>query len=252
MGMRREPPRGLAAAGRDRSRRYLRHRRGADQAADRGAWVRRHQRRRRRDLRGVARRHLLRVRLSRRRPAAVRAQGTGRRFHPGVSGAADRAGDERADHTAVLLAHPAAGGARHGMAAGAHARGRRRGRPVDRRQHFPRHGRGAAVHPALYGTAHPQRIVSGDDRWHGRHRRHRAGTLRHPAGTADSRRRRAFRDRIGARCPRRHSDQPDHGARDRRPAHRRRAGRPRHAGLRHHGRHRQGHRRRPRTASLAC
>ena len=36
----------------------------------------------------------------------------------------------------------------------------------------------------------PQRIVSGDDRRHGRHRRHRAGALRHPAGAADPGRRR--------------------------------------------------------------
>jgi nucleoside permease NupC len=33
--------------------------------------------------------------------------------------------------------------------AGAHARGRRRGRPVDRSQYLCRPGRGAAVHPAL-------------------------------------------------------------------------------------------------------
>ena len=87
--------------------------------------------------------------------AAVRPQGAGRGFHPGVSGAADRAGDERADHAVVLLAHPAADRARHGVAAGAHARRRRRGRAVDRRQHLSRHGRGAAVHPALSRRSSP-------------------------------------------------------------------------------------------------
>ena len=51
----------------------------------------------------------------------------------------------------------------------------------DRRQHLPRHGRGAAVHPALSGATDPQRTVSGDDRRHGGHRRHRAGALRHAA-----------------------------------------------------------------------
>ena len=104
------------------------HRRDPDQAAVRRARLRRHQRRRRRDCRGLARRHLLRVRLCRRRRAAVRSQGARRRFHPGVPGAADRAGHERADHAAVLLARAAADRARHGVAAGAHARRRRRGR----------------------------------------------------------------------------------------------------------------------------
>ena len=68
------------------------------------------------------------VRLCRRRPAAVRPQGARRGFHPGVPGAADRAGHERADDAAVLLARAAADRARHGLAAGAHARRRRRGR----------------------------------------------------------------------------------------------------------------------------
>ena len=49
--------------------------------------------------------------------AAVRPQGARRRFHPGVPGIADRAGHERADDALVLLAHPAAGRARHGVAA---------------------------------------------------------------------------------------------------------------------------------------
>ena len=66
------------------------------------------------DFRRLARRHLVRVRLSRRRHAAVRPEGAGRGFHPGVSGAAGRAGHERADHAVVLLENPAAGGARHG------------------------------------------------------------------------------------------------------------------------------------------
>ena len=130
--------------------------------------VRRHQRRRQHDLCGVPRRHLLRVRLSRRRRAAVRPQDAGRGFHPGVSGAADHPGHERSDDAAVLLARAAPGRARHGVAAGAHARRRRRGGAVHRRKHLSRHGRGAAVHPPLSRAAHPQRIVSGDDRRHGR------------------------------------------------------------------------------------
>ena len=85
---------------------------------------------------------------------AIRPQDAGRGFHPGVPGAADHPGHERADDAAVLLARPAAGRARHGVAAGAHARRRRRGRPVDRGQHLPRHGRGAAVHPPLSRAAH--------------------------------------------------------------------------------------------------
>ena len=60
--------------------------------------------------------------------------------------------------------------------------------PVDRRQYLPRHGRIAAVHPPLSGAAHARRIVHGDDRRHGRHRRYRVRALcddpaqRHPRG----------------------------------------------------------------------
>ena len=50
---------------------------------------------------------------------------------------------------------------------------------LDRRQHLPRHGRGAAVHPALSRLAVAQRTIHRDDRRHGGHRRHRAGALRH-------------------------------------------------------------------------
>jgi CNT family concentrative nucleoside transporter len=49
---------------------------------------------------------------------------------------------------------------------------------------------------------------------HGRHRRHRAGALRHAAGAADSRCRGTFCGCVGARRPRGDPDQPDHGARD--------------------------------------
>ena len=111
----------------------------------------------------------------------------GRRIRAGVPGAADRAGDERADHAAVLLGHPAADRARLLVGAGAHARRRRRGRALDRRQHFRRHGRGAAVHPALPRPALAQRTVRGDDRRHGRHRRHRAGALRASSSRRSSR-----------------------------------------------------------------
>ena len=46
-------------------------------------------------------------------PFDLKSPGDG--IHPGVSGAARRARDERADHAVVLLADPAAGGARHGL-----------------------------------------------------------------------------------------------------------------------------------------
>ena len=103
------------------------------------------------------------------------------------------------------------------------------------------------VHPAVSGATDAQRIVPGDDGRHGRHRRHRAGALRHAAGAADSRRRRAFRHRLGAGRAGGDPDQPDHGAGDQRRQDRRRAWRSRDARLLHHGRDRQGHRRRPRT-----
>ena len=48
----------------------------------------------------------------------------------------------------------------------------------DRRQHLRRTRRGTAVHPALSRQAFAERTVRGDDRRHGRHRRHRAGALR--------------------------------------------------------------------------
>ena len=144
------------------------HGAGADQIAAGGEGVRRHQRCRQHDRGRLPRRHLLRVRLSRRRRAALRSQSARRGFHPGVSGAADHPGHERADDAVVLLARLAADRARHGVAAGAHARRRRRGGALHRRQHLPRHGGSAAVHPALSGATHAQRIVSGDDRRHGR------------------------------------------------------------------------------------
>ena len=179
--------------------------------------------------------------------AAVRAEDAGRGFHPGVSGAADRAGHERAHHAVVLLAGAAAGRARHGVGARAHARRRRRGGPVHRRQHLSRHGGIAAVHPAVSGQADAQRIVPGDDRRHGRDRRHRARALRHAAGAADSGRGGAFRHRLGAGRAGGDPGQPDHGAGDHRRQDRRRAGRSRHARLLHHGCDRQGHLGRART-----
>ena len=100
MGAQREPPRGLVAANGGRTCRHRCHRAGAAQAAAGGKGVRRHQRRRQHDLGGDARRHFLRVRLSRRRRPALRSQGARRGFHPGVSGAADRAGHERSDDAA--------------------------------------------------------------------------------------------------------------------------------------------------------
>jgi CNT family concentrative nucleoside transporter len=55
-------------------------------------------------------------------------------------------------------------------------------------------------------------LVSGDDRWHGRNRRHGARAVRHAARPGDPGRGGAFRHRLGARRARRDPGQPDHGA----------------------------------------
>ena len=80
---------------------------------------------------------------------SVRADGSRERVHPRFSGPAARAGDERAHHAPVLLAHPAAASFAASRAARAHARHRRSRRYRDGSQHLRRHGRGAALHPAL-------------------------------------------------------------------------------------------------------
>jgi hypothetical protein len=59
-----------------------------------------------------------------------------------------------------------------------HARRRRRGRPLDRRQHLRWHGGGAALYPPLSREAHAGGIVHRHDWRHGRDRRHRACRLR--------------------------------------------------------------------------
>ena len=97
-----KPARGVVTAGGDRTCGHGSHGAGPDQAAAGGQGFRRHQRRRQHDIGGVPRRHILRVRLSRRRHAPIRPQGIRRGFHPGVSGAADHPGHERDDHAAVL------------------------------------------------------------------------------------------------------------------------------------------------------
>ena len=153
----------------------------------------------RRDCRRHPRRHHVRVRLSRRRPPALRSEDARRRIRARAAGAAGAAGHERAHDGAVLLARPAAVGARLLLGAGADHRRRRRGRAGDRHQHLRRPCRGAAVHPALSGAAHAQRAVHRDDRRHGRHRRHRAGALCHHARPGDPGRGGASRDRLGAR-----------------------------------------------------
>ena len=167
------------------------------QDARRRPRLRSDQRRRRCDRRRQQSRHLLRLRLSRRRPAALRSQGAGRRVRAGAASPADRPADERAHDAAVSLEHPAADRARLFLAARTHAQGRGRRRPVDRREHLSRHGRGSALHPPLPREPHAQRAVHGDDRRHGRHRRDRAGDLRDHARPAHPRRRRTFRDRLG-------------------------------------------------------
>jgi len=76
---------------------------------------------------GLARGHGLRIRLSRRRRAAVRFKSAGRGFILAFQALPVVLVMKRIDHAAVLLAHPAP--VVRGMGGcGAHARGRRRGR----------------------------------------------------------------------------------------------------------------------------
>ena len=191
----RRPPRRGVEAGRGRAAGDVRYRGHPAQGPGRHARVRGDQRCGRCDRRRKQGRHLLRFWLSRWRPTSLRAQGAGGGICARAAGLADRAGDERVDHALVPLAHPAAARARLLLAAGAHAQGRRGGRALDRGQYLSRHGRGAAVHPALPGEPHAQRAVHRDDRRHGWHRRHGFGDLRHFARPAHPRRRGAFRDR---------------------------------------------------------
>ena len=137
------------AADRRRARPHIRAGRAVPQGAADHARLRLGQSRHRRHRRGKPRRHLVRVRLYRRRRAAVRAEVSGQGIRAGVQRAADRAADERADHAAVLLGHPAAGRERLCLCAQPHDGRRRRGRAFHRRQHLRRPCRGAAVHPAL-------------------------------------------------------------------------------------------------------
>src|SRR5207248_3010363 len=177
VGLWRESPRSFDTTGRGRPCRHTHHRNHPDQAAARGARIRRDQRCRRRDFFGLACRHVVRVRLSRRRRPSLRPQDARCGFHPGIPGAADRADHERPHHAVVLLARSPAGRAWHGVAVGAHAWRRRRGRAFHRGQHLPRHGGGAAVRPPLPHANDAQRIIPGHDRRHGGYRRHRAGAL---------------------------------------------------------------------------
>ena len=80
------------------------------------------------------------------------------------------------------------------------------------------------IRPYL-ASAHAQRTVHRDDRRHGRHRRHRAGDLCEDPRSAHPRCRRPSGHRFGAGRAGGDPDQPDHGARDERQAHRRRCSR---------------------------
>ena len=134
----REPPRGAVAAGGDRARRHLRARAADAQSAaeprsrsiainDAVEAIAAATRAGTSFVFGYVGGGAAAVRRSRRRA---------RDFILGVPGAAGRAGDERAVLAAVLLAHHAADRARLFLGAGAHARRRRRGRAVDRRQYL--------------------------------------------------------------------------------------------------------------------
>ena len=145
----REPRRGELAAGRHRPGGHLSAGAPSAQGAGGQDRLRRDQSRGRGDRGSDQGRHVFRVRLYRRRPAAVRAQGPGDGIQPRLPGAARGPADERAVLAVVLLGHHAADRARIFLGARAHAPGRRRRRAVDRGQHLRRPGRGAIVHPAL-------------------------------------------------------------------------------------------------------
>ena len=209
----REPPRGELAPSRHRAWRHPRpcgrHAQGAEgrggvRADHRGGRCHRH-----RDQS----RHGVRVRLCRRRAVAVRSQGTDRHLHSRLSGAARRAGDERAVVAVVLLGHHAADRARLFAGARKDARRRRRGRLVDGGQYFRRPGRGAAVHPALPRETVARRNVRGDDRRHGRHRGHRVRALCDDPCQRHPRCRRPYRGLLSARRAGGDPDQLHHGAR---------------------------------------
>ena len=148
----REPPRGAVAAGGDRA--WLDHcARFADaQSAAGQDRLCVDQRRGACAGRGDARRHRFRVRLCRRRAAAVRGEKPGQRLRAGLRGAAGGADHQRLVLAVVLLAHHAADRARVLLGAGKDARRRRRRRAVHRGRHFCRQCRGAAVHPAVSGA----------------------------------------------------------------------------------------------------
>ena len=185
----REAERGAVAAGAGRARAHF-CAGGADaqSAADHDR-VRLDQPRRRGDRGGKQGRHRVRVRLYRRRPAAVRSKDARLRFHPRLSGAAGGAVDQRAVVAVVLLADHAADRARIFMGAGKDPRRRRRRRPVHRGVHASsRPRRGAAVYPAVPFAAVALGNVHRDDRRHGAHRRHRVRALRHDPDAGDPRR----------------------------------------------------------------
>ncbi len=74
-------------------------------------------------------RHLVRLRLSGRRAAAVRGEGTGGELHPRLPGPAADRGGECADRASHLLAHPAADRPRLRHHPRTHAQRRQCGRP---------------------------------------------------------------------------------------------------------------------------
>ena len=124
------------------------------------------------------RRHAPRVRLSRRRPRAVRGGASRDQLHPGLPRAAAHPADQRAVAAALSLGRAAGGGARGGLGAAALARRIRPGRHVGGSQHLRRHGGGAAADPPLPRQHEPRRPVRDHDGRHGRRGRHRAGALR--------------------------------------------------------------------------
>ena len=201
----REPRRGELAAGRHRLGGHLSAGAPSAQGAGSQDRLRRDQSRGRGDRGSDQGRHVFRVRLYRRRPAAVRAQGPGDGIQPRLPGAARGPADERAVLAVVLLGHHAADRARIFLGARAHAPGRRRRRAVDRGQHLRRPGRGAIVHPALSRQALARGNVRGDDRRHGRHRRHGVRALCDDPHSGDSRCRRPHRGRLRCSARRRRS-----------------------------------------------
>ena len=147
----RQPRRGELAAGRHRPGSHLSAGAPSAQGAGSQDCLRRDQSRGRGDRGSDQGRHIFRVRLYRRRPATVRAQGPGDGIQPRLPGAARGPADERAVLAVVLLGHHAADRARIFLGARAHTSGRRSGcrpRPTSSSARSRRHCSSGPISPS--------------------------------------------------------------------------------------------------------